>query len=49
MRHSGVELRSSGSHVDAVHHTLLANAFGIANIVREVKVRTNTADSDLNA
>ena len=32
MRHSGVEPCSSGVHVDAVHHTMLANTVGAANI-----------------
>ncbi len=48
MRHSGVEPCSSGSHVDAVHHTMLANTVGTANIVQEVKIRTNTATQDLD-
>ena len=48
-RHSGVESCSSGARVDAgQHHTMLANTVGTAKIVKEVKVRTNTADPDLN-
>ena len=48
-RHPGVESCSSGVHVDAGHHhTTLANTVGAANIVQEVTVGTNTADSDLN-
>ena len=52
-RHSGVEPCSSGVHVDAGHHTMLAPAFSrvvgiakIANIVQEEKTGTDTAIQD---
>jgi len=52
MRNSGVESCSSGAHVDAGHHTELAPfrkaVVGIANIVQEVKIGTDTADSHPN-
>jgi hypothetical protein len=48
MRRPGVELRSSGSHVDAGRNTMLALVVGIANIVQEVKTGNHTATQDLN-
>ena len=47
-RHSGVESCSSGARVDAVHHTMLTNTVGAANIVKEVKIGTDTEAQDLN-
>ena len=48
LRHSGVEHRSSGVHIDAGHHTTLALVVSIANVVQEVKTGTDTANQELN-
>ena len=51
-RYAGVEFCSSGVHVDAGYHTMLApvvsRAVSVANIVQEVKTGTDTAAQDPN-